>query len=63
MSSQIIFHSNVCTLYGKPESMASIGAELWSGLKDSPVDSVEGHASKDRQKTMYYYSQKLKNKE
>lgn len=42
MSSQIIFDSNVYALYGKPESIASVGAELWSGLKDSPVDTVEG---------------------
>lgn len=42
MSSQIIFDSNACALYGKPESMASVRAELWSGFKDSPVDSVEG---------------------
>lgn len=63
MSSRIIFDSNVCTLYEKPESMASVGAELWSELKDSPVDSVEGHASKDRQKTINYYSRKLTNKE
>lgn len=41
MSSQIIFDSNACALYGKPESMASVRAELCSGLKDSPVDSVE----------------------
>lgn len=42
MSSQIIFDSNTYALCGKPESMASVGAKLWSGLKDSPVDSVEG---------------------
>lgn len=61
MSVQIGFFGSLCGLrnayavYGEPESIASVRAELWSGLENSPVDSVEGMLVGEDRKLMQTY--------